>query len=260
MKPQPYNRKAISPAQNALCVKPYSGFTIIELVIVIGILSILLAISLPTVKSVRNAAERRKAGIQATLLTQAVIKYKTVYGFWPGQLTESNNYTTKDPQLELRNDFELNNNEMIIPEIISHYGNDSFTVTTTSNGGNVKTIYIKDNYLYRALNTIDPNPNTKNGSLYQANPLNPKQIEFLDLDNKTVLESTDFTDPWDNQFIVFMGLNPKTTYTHEMTFEINGPISYMSVSNTTAFAFSIGPEANESRKYIYSAGVQYHER
>ncbi|MFA7172114.1 MAG: type II secretion system protein [Kiritimatiellia bacterium] len=252
-KPTHSTNNSKTSALKSLLVKPWNGFTIIELVIVIGVMSVLLAISLPTVKSVRKAAERRKASIQATLLTQAVIKYKTVYGFWPGQLIKASGYTTDDPQLQLDSTFILMSGEIITPVIISRYGNDSFSVTVT----NTEPKYITGNYLYRALNTIDPE--TKIGPLYQPNPFNPKQIEFLGLDNRTNSDSVGYKDPWGNQFIVFMGLNPASTFTHEIKFD-GAPSFYMSVSNTTAFAFSRGPEANESRKYIYSAGVQYHEK
>ena len=63
-----------------------TGFTVIELLMVIGVLSILLAISLPTIKTVHAAILRKRAESEASMLAQAVIHYKSEYGFWPGQL------------------------------------------------------------------------------------------------------------------------------------------------------------------------------
>ncbi|MDD2600337.1 MAG: type II secretion system protein [Kiritimatiellae bacterium] len=234
-------------AAQTLSVKPRCGFTIVELIIVMGVMAVLLAIALPTVKSIRLAAERKKAAIQATLLTQAVIKYKDVYGFWPGQLKVIAGSESATPKLELRDIFK---NQEWTPVIISRYLNTDFQVTTAHGSA---PIYMDQNELYRALNTIDPD--NKEGPLYRPNPLNPKQIDFIDLEEKLNSETTRFQDPWGQEFIVFMGLNPRSTFTH--TINISGGHSYrIAVSNNIAFAFSRGPNGNLSTNYIFSAGVK----
>jgi prepilin-type N-terminal cleavage/methylation domain-containing protein len=227
------------------------GFTIIELTIVIGVLSILLAIALPTVKSVRMAAERKKAEIQATLLTQAVLKYKDVYGFWPGQLevTSSGGGT---PQVQLSADFK---NKTSSPVIISRFNNTDFEVQSSGD----EPIYLgeggqRQNQLYQALNIIDPE-NQKSDGLYQPNPLNPRQIKFVDLENITDIDEIGFPDPWGQEFIVFMGLNPRNRFTYEQ----RQPSYRITVSNCTAFAFSRGPDGDRSGKFIMAAGVNYDE-
>jgi len=209
------------------------GFTIIELTIVIGVLSILLAIALPTVKSVRMAAERKKAEIQATLLTQAVLKYKDVYGFWPGQL-EVTSTGGGTPQVQLSADFEVQSS-----------GDEPIYL---GEGGQ------RQNQLYQALNIIDPE-NQKSDGLYQPNPLNPRQIKFVDLENITDIDEIGFPDPWGQEFIVFMGLNPRNRFTYEQ----RQPSYRITVSNCTAFAFSRGPDGDRSGKFIMAAGVNYDE-
>jgi prepilin-type N-terminal cleavage/methylation domain-containing protein len=249
-----HNLKAQFPTMKSSLVNARSAFTIIELSIVVGIMGILLAIALPTVKSIRLASERKKASIQATLLTQAVIKYKDIYGFWPGQLNVEN-AGSANPTLKLRDKFS---HQGWTPLIISRFGNsegdNKFEVTV--NGG-AEPVYFDENYLYRALNPIDPE--NENNNLYLPNPLNPRQIEFVELDNVTTFDSTGFEDPWGQEFIVFMGLNPRSRFTY--TYSLNGSANYrISVSNCTAFAFSRGPDGSRSRKYIMAAGVSYEER
>ncbi len=235
--------------------RPRGGFTIVELTIVIGVLAVLLAIALPTVKSVHMTAERKKAAVQATILTQAVIKYKDVYGFWPGQLRVAGGAGGANPAVELRDEFKAQD---WTPVIISRFGNPDFEVTATG----AAPIYFgkneqHQNQLYQALNTIDPE--SAAGGLYRPNPLNPRQIDFLDLKNATSLGSVGFPDPWGQEFIVFMGLNPRSRFTYTQT--INGKPNYrISVSNCTAFAFSRGPDGDRSNRYIMTEGVNYEER
>ena len=193
------------------------------------------------------AAERKKAAVQATLLTQAVIKYKHVYGFWPGQLQIASSSGTGDATLELNEAFK---NKQWTPVIISRYNNTDFKVTSAA--GNLP-VYFDQNELYRALNTIDLD--NKNDELYLPNPLNPKQIDFIDLEGDQIASNTGFPDPWGQEFIVFMGLNPKSTFRQTINFD-NGTSYRISVSNNIAFAFSRGPNSNLSTDYIFSAGVK----
>ena len=241
--------------QRRFSLQPQCAFTILELTIVVGVMSILLAVAIPTVKSVRRAAERRKAAIQATLLTQAVIKYKDVYGFWPGQLEVAGNAGSANPALKLRSEFDgLDWTPVIISRFNNSDGDNKFEVTASSG---TTPVYLDENYLYRALSVIDPE--NMNNNLYQPNPLNPKQIEFIDLDNEKDVDNMGFHDPWGQEFIVFMGLNPRSRFSY--THSINGTADYrLSVSNCTAFAFSRGPDGSQSRKYIMASGVSYDER
>ncbi len=218
-----------------------TGFSIIELTLVIGVLSLLLAIILPTIKTVRAHALVNRAKLEATVLAQAAIHYKSVYGFWPGQVVEKDADTVK-----LGSDF---GSQTWTPVIISRYLNDSFTVSTSG----ADPIYLKENNgngVYRAFRRVGE----KQGTTFKPNPLNPKGIHFLDLENEGDPLTVNFPDPWGHGYILFMGLNPKSTFTHTVT--AGTSTHSFTVNNTIAFAFSFGPDGANSTNYLYSAGVQ----
>ena len=221
------------------------AFTVLELVIVIGVLSILLAVVLPTIKTVHAAALRKKAQVGATALAQAAIRYKTEYGFWPGQLEAGNTEDT----VKLRDDFKTSASQPWVSAVISHYENTSFTVTTTG----IEPVYIDENWAYQSFRRVGD----KSGETFKTNPLNPKGIHFLDLANEGDPDRVGYPDPWGREYILIMGLNPRSTFTHTVTAEGGGTPSHtVSVSNTIAFAFSFGPNGKQSTNYIYSAGVR----
>ena len=210
---------------------------------VVGVLSMLLAIVLPTIKTVRNAAQRKQATAEATALAQAAIRYKTEYGFWPGQLEPKND---AEGTIQLRAAFKT---DSFISGIISRYENASFTVTTTGTAP----VYIDENWVYQAFRCAGD----KSGTTFRSNPLNPKGIHFLDLKNEGNVNDVSYPDPWGREYILVMGLNPRSTFRHTVTVQGNSMPSYtVSVSNTIAFAFSFGPGGTLSTNYIYSAGVQ----
>jgi len=232
-----------TPARRMIARFPRRAFTVIELVMVVGVLSTLLAIVLPTIKTVRDAVQRRQAMAEATALAQAAIRYKTEYGFWPGQLESKNE---AEGTVRLRDEFKT---DSMISGIISRYENASFTVTTTGTAP----VYIDENRVYQAFRQVGD----KSGTAFKSNPLNPKGLHFLDLKNEGNVNDVSFPDPWGHEYILIMGLNPRTLFTHTVTIEGGNFPSYtVSVSNTIAFAFSLGPGGNLSTNYIYSAGVQ----
>ncbi len=218
-----------------------AAFTVLELLMVMGVLSVLLAIVLPTIKTVRASVLRKQAKVEATALAQAVIRYKTEYGFWPGQLEEKN---AAEGTVKLRAGFET---DTWLSGIISRFKNIGFKVT--SNDGSAEPVYIDENYAYRSFRQVG----NKSGETYQSNPLNPKGIRFLDLTNEEDAETVSYPDPWGNEYILIMGLNPRSLFTHEITAQ--GKTYSVSVSNIIAFAFSFGAAGKNSTNYIYSAGV-----
>lgn len=224
-----------------------SAFTVIELVMVCGVLSVLLAIILPTIKSAHAAALRKKAQADATALAQAAIRYKIEYGFWPGQLEVKN---AAEGTVQLRNEFKSAlQSENWISGIISRFGNSSFTVTATGTAP----VYMDENWAFRAFRRVGE----KTGNVFQPNPLNPKGLHFLDLANEDDAEHVNFPDPWGRQYILIMGLNPHAVFTHTVTAQGSSQPSHsVSVSNAIAFAFSYGQDGNLSTNYIYSVGVQ----
>ena len=223
-------------------MRPCSGFTVLELTLVLGVLAMLLAIVIPTIKTVRAAVLRNRAGAEATALAQAVIHYKNEYGFWPGQLqVNPDNTVALHLKPEAVNGF--------IPVIVS--GPKTFTDNIKTTGS--APIPLHGNEVCQALSRL---LKPAGGTIaFDPNPLNPKGIHFLDLEAEGDMEHVDFLDPWGRGYILFMGLNPASTFTHTVTFP-NGGSQVMRVDNNIAFAFSFGPDGENSTNYIYSAGVK----
>jgi type II secretory pathway pseudopilin PulG len=207
---------------------------------VVGTLSVLLAIILPTIKTVRNSALNKKAQTEATALAQAAIHYKNKYGFWPGQLQ-----TKADDAVELRPAFK-NLPADFVPAIIS--GPKSFTDSLQVT---VEPVYLNENEVYQSFRQIG----NKEGERFKSNPLNPKGIHFIDLAEENEPLRANFFDPWGRSYILFMGLNPHSTFTHTINFP-NGGSQLVRVDNAIAFAFSYGQDGDRSTNYLYSAGVR----
>jgi len=224
-----------------------TAFTVLELIMVISVLSVLLAITLPTIKTVREAALRKQAKAGATALAQAAIRYKTEYGFWPGQVVRKDDFTV-----------ELNKylppDQPIHPVIVSRNGDT--TVELDSDNSGIKLAYVDDatapNAVYRALARVwQESPPEKP----RDNPLNPRGIFFLDLQHENDINRVSYPDPWGRPYVLLMGLNPRTRFTHEIKNGAGSVIARHSVSNQIAFAFSRGFPGPNNTNYIYSAGV-----
>lgn len=216
---------------------PRAAFTVIELMIVAGVISILLSILLPVFHNARKAAMRSRARIEATALAQAVVQYKNVYGYWPGMVKEVGENSVQ------ANTFSSNNGDLDWP-LISRFGNDTFTMTVQTQSGSSDAHYINDNLLYRSLLPF----NTKYTD--NLNPLNPRRLRFLEMKNEAQPNLVNLPDPWTNQYVVVMGLLPSTQYTF-----VNNGQTVLIASNLTAFAFSWGTQGNSGTNLIFSAGV-----
>jgi len=228
---------------------------------VIGVLSVLLAIVIPTIKTVHAFALKKKARAEATALVQAAIRYKTEYGFWPGQVQLSSS-SASDGTVKLNNDThsDVKNDGYTLPCIA--YGNRDFLTNLKSkdNKGNdishrILRLY-DDNtdgrLLYQAFSTVGDSPSVP----YPSNPLNPKAIPFLPLQNEHDHRTVDYRDPWNQSYVLIMGLNPHVVFTYELKDSVGAVIATHSVSNHIAFAFSRGSPADHGTNYIYSAGVR----
>ncbi len=235
----PRHRRANTPVPAART----AAFTILELLIVIGVLSMLLAILLPVFRTARKASLKARAKVEATALVQAVIQYKNVYGYWPGMVKASGT------QL-IRNEDAFGNtpaNTLDWP-LVSKYSNTWFKVTTqTGNEAN----YLTDNLLYRSLLSFDT---SRSGTEKNLNPLNSRRLRFLSLSNETDPDRVSLPDPWGNEYIVVMGLTPTATFTQNFSRD-GATVQTLSVSNLTAFAISLGPDGTSSTNFIFSAGV-----
>jgi len=222
-----------------------AAFTFFELLVVISMLSVLLAIILPVIQSVRTATLKKRARAEATALAQAAIHYKAEYGFWPGQAVYDTPTTVKGhPDLPL--------NQMVGMIAV---GPETFTsrIDVKSSSGTPDFLRLNSNEVYQAFSTVA----YPVGTGYEPNPLNPKGIQFLDLTNETDFRYVSYPDPWGQPYRMIMGLNPRSTFSFHV-YRNNNPderLYEVSVSNVTAFAFSLGPNSTFSTNYIYSAGV-----
>jgi len=225
-------------------IRDGKAFTILELLIVMGVLSILLSILLPVFTTARKATLRARAKVQATALAQAVVQYKNVYGYWPGMVKESGSSG------RLAENSDAMQTTTLGWPLVSKFSNEWFTVSVTTSGG-AKPNYITDNLLYRSLLPFD----TIHSGDKNENPLNPRRIRFIDLDNERSPDEASLPDPWGNEYIVVMGLSPSTTFTQEFKNDRDTLIQRLSVSNLTAFVVCLGPEGKNSTNLIFSAGV-----
>ncbi len=215
---------------------------------VIGVLSILLAIVLPTVKTVRASALRTRAKAEATALVQAAIRYKNEYGFWPGEVAPNND--------ALGTVHLVVSKDTLIPLIA--YGKKSFLDNLTAKDRDKKDITdriikLQDDdtngrQIYQAFSTVGHAASAP----YPLNPLNPKGIRFLDLQNEGDRLRVDYRDPWNESYVLFMGMDPHALF----TYQVDGPggAFEQSVSNQIAFAFSFGSPEHHGTNLIYSAG------
>ena len=252
------SRRALSRASpfHLLCSPLRSlqnAFTVIELIIVVGVLSVLLAIIMPGTTSLRETSKRRRAAAEATVLAQAAIRYKTEYGFWPGEFNPGANL---DGTVSLA---PVSGGGDFVP-LIAYGPSDTIDrLTVTDNNGNDIThlaIKLRDNAdadrrrLFQVFSTVGHSSAPPYPSV---NFFNPKGIRFLDLKNEGDHEHLDYRDPWGQSYILFMGMNPRSLFRYDVI-GLRGTIR-QAVSNQTAFAFSLGPLQHYGTNLIYSAGV-----
>jgi len=78
-----------------------SGFTLIELIVVIGIIAILFAILFPAVAGMRERAREKEAAITQKALETAIRAFRTEYGYWPGPTPDANSEYTNSTQTQI---------------------------------------------------------------------------------------------------------------------------------------------------------------
>jgi len=74
-----------------------SGFTLVELVLILGIIATLVAIALPAYDSYKDRVRLAKAVFDIAGLSAEVKKYGDEYRFYPGSLADIGRDTMRDP-------------------------------------------------------------------------------------------------------------------------------------------------------------------
>lgn len=228
-----------------------TGFTVLELIVVIGVLSVLLAIIMPGNKALREASNRRRAAAEATSLAQAAIRYKTEYGFWPGEVVPHDSDPTAvklNPKVENKSAFI----DLIVSGPSTFTDDIEFESGATPNVLRLRTSDTPSNEVYQAFSTVG---DADSGAFHPINPLNPKAIRFVDLQSEGDFDRVTYPDPWGQPYRIVMGLNPRSVFTFKVKNSAGAEIFRFPISNTTCFAFSPGPQSRDSTNYIFSAGV-----
>ena len=78
-----------------------AGFSLLELIVVVGVIAILMSIMLPVVSGVKDAARQREAEVTRKALETAIRAYRTEYGYWPGPNPYVNSVYTNANQGQL---------------------------------------------------------------------------------------------------------------------------------------------------------------
>lgn len=89
---------ALKPGKAGRCV---SGFTLLELIVVIAVIGILFSILFPAVSGMRERARQRESEIMKNSMETAIRAYRTEYGYWPGPTPDAYSVYTNATQAQV---------------------------------------------------------------------------------------------------------------------------------------------------------------
>lgn len=151
------------------------GFTLVELLVVIGIIALLAAILLPAINSVMKKGEQTKAQAQVKALATAWKNYYNEYGKWP----VVNNRCLGDARFPA-----------------SEGANGSYGIPMSSN-----LVMLLSPNLYDIKGFQSDADNQIIGKY------NPKRITFLEFDKESIDHTYSLVDPWGQTNMFLFDLN-----------------------------------------------------
>jgi len=78
-----------------------AGFTMLELIVVMGVIAILVAIMFPAIAGMREKARSKEADVTKKALENAIRAYRAEYGYWPGPNPDVYSIYTNSTQLNV---------------------------------------------------------------------------------------------------------------------------------------------------------------
>ena len=154
-----------------------TGFTLVELLVVIGIIAVLASILLPAINKAMLRADEAKAKAEAQSIMAAWKSYYNEYGRW----------------------LVVSGNRFLRYYVPQNAGERGMSPEST---GILMTGFVMTNLMY---------PDASAGGGLNSHPActnyNPKRISFLEYRSDSINTNGDFVDPWDHVFKFMLDLN-----------------------------------------------------
>ncbi len=193
------------------------GFTLVELLVVIGIIALLAGILIPTVTTVMKKADTSHAKADLQRIVSAWESYYREYGAWPvgesGQLFENGGGAYRQDARE-----GVSTGMVMVAAVMTNI------------------MYPRAEYGWGGSLDMNRHPIATN--------YNPKMIPFMEYDPECLNDEGDMVDPWDNVYRFMFDLNG------DGKVERGGPAA------TTVYAWviawSLGPDGSNSEDDVKS--------
>ncbi len=93
------------------------GFTLLEMVIVVSVLSILFLLAIPNIQTVMNMIENKGCDAQVKVVDTAIIEFKLIYGDYPKSVNDLINaglITQKQQKCPDNTNISISNNQAYV--------------------------------------------------------------------------------------------------------------------------------------------------